>query len=478
MNALIIGCGAHSQRIYVPMLKKRADVTVKCIIDIEKQRAVVDSFLEKNDIKSDNVYLRGDENEELIVKLVSLLKEKHSLDFAIISTEPLSHFKYAHACLKLGLSILLDKPITTREFVSTDAKQAKGLIKDFDELKKEYQNAKKKNPKLVFELMAQRRFHKSFRLIKSLLGEIFNLTQCPVTSIQSFHGDGQWRSPQEIIELNYHPYNQGYGKASHSGYHSIDIINWLIEDFYTKENRVDNIDVVSFPIRPADFVLQIPPTGYKVFFKDCFNNTFNGGIKKYLGVVDKYGEIDCFSDIAFKKGDRTVTLASVNLAHNSFSQRGWPSIAGRDLYKGNGRVRHESYYILQGPFQAISISSYQSTEILKQSTNKLCSYGGEFHFDIHVFRNDKLFPQLKNYQFYSIKDVGVSAPKDRSRGHQEDARRECIDVFLKKIVGSYSGECSNDILLHEDSTIILSGIYQSLCKNYIKKNPLINLKIK
>ena len=35
-----------------------------------------------------------------------------------------------------------------------------------------------------------------------------------------------------------------------------------------------------------------------------------------------------------------VTTATLNLMQNSFSRRGWFA-PRRDLYKGNGRVRHE-----------------------------------------------------------------------------------------------------------------------------------------
>ncbi|PIP61576.1 hypothetical protein COW99_03565 [Candidatus Roizmanbacteria bacterium CG22_combo_CG10-13_8_21_14_all_38_20] len=47
-------------------------------------------------------------------------------------------------------------------------------------------------------------------------------------------------------------------------------------------------------------------------------------------------------------------------------------ITMKDLYKGNGRLRHESHFIEQGPFQAISFDSYQSKEVnpkLKQGLN-------------------------------------------------------------------------------------------------------------
>ena len=121
----------------------------------------------------------------------------------------------------------MDKPTTSEKNVSSDLKQAKKLISDYDKLAKIYIEAKKKKH-IVFSLMSQRRYHPLYKIMREKVIEIFNETNCPITSIQTSHSDGQWRTPSEIIDLEYHGYNLGYGKCSHSGYHCMDIINWLI----------------------------------------------------------------------------------------------------------------------------------------------------------------------------------------------------------------------------------------------------------
>lgn len=40
--------------------------------------------------------------------------------------------------------------------------------------------------------------------------------------------DTRWRLPAEIVSQDYHPYNQGYGKLSHSGYHCVDMVNCFL----------------------------------------------------------------------------------------------------------------------------------------------------------------------------------------------------------------------------------------------------------
>lgn len=81
--------------------------------------------------------------------------------------------------------------------------------------------------------------------------------------------------------------------------------------------------------------------------------------------MKNYGEIDAFINLAFKHKNRIILLGSINLIHNSFSQRG-NLIPNKDLYKGNGRVRHETYTLQQVPFQCIQVISFQSKEVQKK----------------------------------------------------------------------------------------------------------------
>ncbi|MCA9107816.1 MAG: hypothetical protein KDA83_20565, partial [Planctomycetales bacterium] len=62
-----------------------------------------------------------------------------------------------------------------------------------------------------------------------------------------------------------------------------------------------------------------------------------------------YGEVDVNALITLLADDTVVGHASLNLLHNSFSRRGW-LLPAADLYKGNGRVKHEHFRIQVGPF--------------------------------------------------------------------------------------------------------------------------------
>ncbi|CAM5730741.1 hypothetical protein SMICM304S_00746 [Streptomyces microflavus] len=92
-----------------------------------------------------------------------------------------------------------------------------------------------------------------------------------------------------------------------------------------------------------------------------------------------------------------MTLGSINLVHNGFSQRGHFTPARANLYKGNGRVRHESHTIQQGPFQAIHFHSLQT---LGGDTHDGDAYGigSQGHVEVHVFRNSGFNSRWKKYE--------------------------------------------------------------------------------
>lgn len=481
-NILLVGLGYHAKRIYYPSLCKLQDkkrVGDIFIVDLKSKKIDILQFLEENnggDIKTlfvgKNSITGGNLNkntENLLTELV----HKNKIDGVIISTEPLAHMVYARWAMKNNLSVLMDKPISTHKWVSTSLKAAELLVSDYDELSLMYRKAKKKNRGIVFSLMAQRRYHTAFRKVRSLIQEVSNRTNCPVTSIQSFHTDGQWRFPSEIVRQDYHPYNQGYGKCSHSGYHSLDLVPWFLAAGETEGKEVNNVDIFSSFLLPNDFLAQFSLTDYKNIFPDFDqHNTYNK--EQLLHLQKRFGEIDAFSTLTFKQNEKTLALGSVNLAHNGFSQRCWASAEGRDLYKGNGRIRHESHYISQGPFQAISLISYQSKELDPNDCNNLYDFGGEYHLDILVFRNSALFKDWHNFERFSTQDLNINILEGKSRGHQEDARFTAVQEFIECINNPDKVSVS-DLLDHRRSVVLMSGIYQSVILKQNGANPLVNL---
>lgn len=479
---LLIGLGAHAKRIYYKIAARNGTefgFKISHIVDLATKRADIGSFLQtQKDEETPVLYSTSPDKTNgylrpARIKQLNDIVESERIAGVIIATDPSAHVEYSRWALSQGLSILMDKPVSIHPNASTNPSIPGTLKRDYQELLSEYNTAKKTHPNLIFSLMAQRRFHPAFQKMKKLIQEVYLRTNCPITSIQSFHGDGQWRLPYELTDILYHGYTEGYGKCSHSGYHFFDTMSWLIEAAEGKDKILDSVEISVNTIRPNDYLAQITPADYNKLFP---HQKFP--VQKNLNQqMQTYGEIDAFCSFAFKHKDTTMTLGSVNLAHNSFSQRGWYSTAGRDLYKGNGRLRHETHIIEQGPFQAIEFISLQSEEVKSGNTKNLFAPGGEYHLDIHVFRNHSLFPNWKSYEKTTIADLSKQALDDHSRGHQEDARRKAVLEFVSILHGKKRTPIS-DFSDHARSVSLLTGAYQSMANRYVGKNPIITLPFK
>lgn len=473
MNLLIIGVGHHSRRIYIPSL---ANGVVDNIygLDLLNEKAVIDKYVIENNYAIQMYYLDNDNNLNKLkkesLKIINNIVTENSIDCVIISTDPLTHYKYAKWALEKGLHVLMDKPITSEKNISYSLRKAKKLISDYDKLAKIYIKAKDKKH-IVFSLMSQRRYHPLYKIMKEKVVEVFNETNCPITSIQTSHSDGQWRTPNEIIDLEYHGYNLGYGKCSHSGYHSMDIINWLISSTESVSKKITGVEVFTSFLRPSDFLHQINYSDYDKIFPD-FNKINKYSEKDFLNRTRKFGEIDAFSNITFMSGKNIQTLASMNLIHNGFSQRGWFSSLDKDLYKGNGRVRQEQYIVEQGPFQSLSLITYQSQEICEKAED-IFSMGKEFHIELHVFRNSNLFNHWKTHEVFNMRDYSEMKLSGKSRGHQEDARHTGVMDFIDAIKNNR--DTISDFLEHKRGTVLLSAIYQSAIKRSLSKNALVKI---
>ena len=472
---LLVGFGYHARRIYYPILKAEKSKYNFIILDVASQKESIEEFFANEDFKPIKIVLFNQFSEELkeppkeaTLELNNLIKE-YNPQGIIISSNPLYHRQYAIWALKNNISILMDKPISAHKNMSSDILKAEELNKDYEEL---YNLYKDKKDKLLFSIVSQRRFHKGFQKIKELIKEVFDETNCPITSIQISHSDGQWRLPNEIVDIDYHSFNQGFGKCSHSGYHFIDILNFFFDSTKNNNKRADNVEVFSSFLRPTDYLSQIELEDYPHLFKG-FKDYNKYSKEELLSKIENFGEIDAFINMNFKKGGNIMTLCSLNLIHNGFSQRG-NLIPNKNLYKGNGRIRHESYIIQQGPFQCIHVDSLQSSEI-KIDSKPDYEIGGEYNFDIHVFRNNNFKKKWQNYKKISIKDLQNEIVLDSSRGHQEDARREATLEFLNYIKGDRKKEYVSDFTLHRNSVRLISAIYKSAVLKLNKLPSVVNI---
>ena len=409
-NLLLIGCGPHARRAYLPAIQGLArshHVNLSVVIDIDQARASVLDTIHKTELHPEILFVEPftEKLPDSIRSLLDTCVMAQKISGVIIATEPSVHKAYALWALDAGLHVLMDKPVTARRDSATDPVQAEGLLADYLEILSHYKAAQLQR-ETVFMVNCQRRFHDGFLFVESLLKEVGDKTGCPVTFIQSSHCDGQWRLPAEIVTQDYHPYCHGYGKASHSGYHLFDTAYRLYTAPGLAHKNADAMEIVSSMVRPNGFLRQITEHDYEKMFGADYGRVKRWSDSDLRPVYETYGEIDVSTLVSLKKGSDVVANLSINLMHNGFSRRTWLE-PGADLYKGNGRVRHEHHNIQQGPYQNIQIHSYQSNDNHASLHGWNDALGGNNHFDVHVFRNPLINgteTPMRAYKFSELLD--------------------------------------------------------------------------
>ena len=432
----LVGCGAHAKRIYLNYMRAY-NTEPALIIDVVSKKIEITSLVEDAGWTNTKlIFLNPKDGYSAFSKQekATLIKTIKNLNInkAIISTPPEVHTPFATLFLELNIKVLLDKPLSAPRNVSFG--NSSEIIDDLKCLLK-YDVGDN------IVVQCQRRRHEGYRYVKKLITDIYREYGIQPHFIDIYHSDGRWDFPDEIPRLTNHPYAFGYGKLMHSGYHFIDLLAYLTNSF-----DYDSFDLFSYKNSPDDFKAQIPDK----FYKNMFNID-----NKFKFSENGFGEIDSYSLIQLKKNNRSTTTASVNLLHTGFSRRAW-GVAKADLYKGNGRLRHERVNIQIGPLMNIQVHSYQSTEINGNQSIKSDSFGGLEHFDIHIFRNSDLIGG-EPYEVVSLNEI--ESLRDFSVGQNEYARYQLVDDFLAD-KPSDSGVAS-----HVRTNLLLAGIAKSIYTN-------------
>ncbi len=483
INIMVVGLGNHARRIYVPALVKYAkkyDIKITGI-ELHSNKTLIENYIKEKEYKVDMHYLdpfRASDNlPKGVVGELDRICGKNEINAVIISTDPLTHKMYAKWALSRKLNILMDKPITTRMWAVSSDKAAKDISKDYQDLLKLYKKVQK-TKETIFSINTQRRYEIGYQKVFSLIKEVSDKFNVPVTSIQSMHADGVWIFPDEVVEQKCHPYNEGYGKCSHSGFHLFDIVWQFYKAGIVKGKQPDSSEVFTSFVTPEGTITQINQDDYRSYFGKSYDNRKRRSQKELYKIVKNYGESDSFSVVRLLNKGRNICNLSINLLHNSFSRRSWVEPA-KDLYKGNGRIKHQSYIIEQGPFQCIQIHNYQSKD--KQEVNSISDYevGGNNHFDIYVFRNEKMFGKNEvPMRVIRLKDL-VAKDNDNSKLYHETAKNQAILEFLDYVKGKTKlSETTSNIDTYEVPVNIMSSIYRSHVRSSGGKNPLIRFKIK
>lgn len=473
-NYILVGLGPHAKRIYYPFLEKyqtQYDIKIKLLIELQDQKEEVAEFLHTRRLRPEKIiYLPSNESNKMGVTLDHLaqkqldgLVQNEKIDGIIISTEPKAHKIYALWALKNNINILMDKPITAPLYPSTSLEGARAIYQDYLDLKNLLAQSKAK-----FYIVCQRRNHQGYTFIKEYLKNFISEFNVPISYIDIYHADGAWSLPHEFDKEN-HPYKYGYGKLMHSGYHFIDLFAWLNQlNFNLKQARADSGKIYTARFSPNDFFNQINDDIYKKLFNQAALKNFYQTYRPEN--YNHFGELDAYILVQLMHGERVITTGSINLQQNSFSCRGWFDLPA-DTYKGNGRVRHERINIQASQFLNIQVHSYQSRE-LSRETSEAGSVGSEDHFDIYIFRNNKII----GGEAFSKISLGGEMKKQNKKdmyylGHNEKAREITLLNFIE------GRDDESEFRHHDFTNNLLSQIYISIAQGTQTGNPQIIFKI-
>ncbi|HMQ95602.1 MAG TPA: hypothetical protein PKD19_00100 [Candidatus Saccharibacteria bacterium] len=434
-NIALFGCGPHAKRIYVGYFV-RHNIQPKLIVDIESSRKVIEAMAAKHGwhdtrlffVNATHPYIAFSDQEH---HELNTLLEELMIGGGIVSTPPEIHIPYARLCLERGIKVLIDKPLSAPKDLSVG--NAQQIVDDLGDLLRH-----DTGDNIVVQ--CQRRRHLGYQYVKSLIDGVSEEYGIQPHFIDIYHSDGRWDFPDEIPRLDNHPYANGYGKLLHSGYHFVDLLCFLTERY-----QYDDYRVHSYANTIHSFKAQVPDRFYKRMF-DIDN--------EYVFPEKGFGEIDSYSLLQLRRDGRAMTTVAINLLHTGFSRRAWGE-AKEDLYKGNGRLRHERVNIQIGPLMNIQVHSYQSTEVHDVSQPNLTECGGLEHFDIHIYRNSDLMGG-KPFEIITLEQLEQDDGAMNDIGQNEYARHQLVTDFLHN-VPSQSG-----IRSHIRTNTILAAIAKSM----------------
>lgn len=481
---LIVGLGPFAKRSYVPRLQsltaaRRAALVAA--VDVEDNRRDLEQYRRATCPDAEFVFVPcfTTEMPRDVSSMLTRLVERLQVSCVIISTEPLAHCAYGLWALGLGLNIVMDKPVSTRHSAVSSLDQATGIAQDFDKLVQSYHSLQLRKS-TCFLINSHRRYHAGFQRATQLVRRVSEDTGCPVTSIYTLHCDGQWRLPSEIVQQDYHTYNRGYGKVSHSGYHSIDCVYLFMRAGMGDKKCPDRVEVVSSFVQTAGFFFQLNEDDYKnLFGEQAYDAASAFTTKELLCRTKDFGEIDASIQLTFYNDNEPVSLVHLDLQHTGFGRRTWLE-PGKDLYKGNGRVRHEMHEIKSGPFQSVIIESRQSSDrhdVVRQNHAEL---GGNGHFDLKLFQNSGMLGHRDPLRVSRLDELVRDKTGDSVHGNDYSrfVKYAALDEALEFMEGKKSvRDLISNLPDHHVPAYLMSAMYASHIRRKHGLNPVVSLDL-
>lgn len=476
---IVAGVGHHARRIYIPELLTHPLLSAAVIVAVEvigTEDATAQYISTTSAPERIRPVFVPDRplNDFGELPLAAELLATYDIVGLVIATDPTHHMQYARWALRHDIHVLSDKPLSTHPNVTNNLHHANRLRQDFDELRT-LQNSGAS----MCCLSTQRRYETSYSFVQELIKEVKQRFAMPVTSVQAFYSDGLWIFPDEVLSQRVHPFNEGYGMLSHSGFHILDAVWSFYQAGIISHKRPDTMETVASATYPDSLIRNFGTADYA----RLFGTSTAKDDQQYLRQMQQYGEVDITANHLLKQENTPTAVLTINMFHNSFSRRSW-AVPSADLYKGNGRVKHQSYTIEQGPFQAIQIHNYQASAQHDGHETNSQDLGGKNHFDIHVFRNIDFFPEEKEpVRKYTSAEIDQQYAANDTKLSNEIAKSIMIDEFVTNSFDSREGQSLNRMTIRNslDSYTtpvqMMTDLYKSLIKRKRGGNPLVVSRI-
>jgi len=457
---LLIGAGPHAKKVYLPALRGDARASIVAVAELDANAGATRALVgESVDVVTTPPFA-GPCLPAMWSSTLDAVVRRLRVDTVIIATEPLSHEAYLDWAIASGLHVLVDKPIIAYPDVSNDPDASRRLLRSFRGLR----DRASARPDVLVAVAVQRRYHPGFEAVREALVDASARFGCPVTAFSSTHADGQFRHPTELRDEAYHGFKQGYGKLFHSGFHVVDLQAWLLASAAEAAGvAYTGMTATSSAARPDSFLRQVPRETYeRQWGVRAWRLACPSSDEELRDQMRGYGELDLAALCTFHSDGVPMTLSQITLLHNSFSRRSW--LRSRpDLYKSNGRVKHEHHNIVVGPFMTVQVHSYQASDRHETNDRSDYSIGGNNHFTVNLFRNTDWWDgDRPAFETIEISDLAEQRRLSAAGLITNHAKSAMLDEFLDCAGGRRPvDEHRSRLADHQFGATLLSAIAES-----------------
>lgn len=224
--ALIGGSGVWSDQAYCPALLELLDAGVALELALicdpippaaQKERPNLHKLL----ALFNPHYIYVDDLEERLQRLTEFHRE-HRLTAVIICCDAIHHFPYCEWAARQGIKVICDKPVVLEKESSSSLEAACQIIQKYRKLETLFQ------PDQFFVPLGYRN-SPAFIDMHHCVRDVYQATGEGISSISMLNNFGMQRFAQEFRQGGNHGYVNGVGSLSHTFYHHLDVLLWLLQ---------------------------------------------------------------------------------------------------------------------------------------------------------------------------------------------------------------------------------------------------------